>query len=117
MFVDYTDTQKALRKEFRAYFSNLITPEYREELRNAESGPLYKQLIRQQGKDGMLAVGWPEQYGGRGLSQSEQLIRFEEGPAGGGTYSLCDPEYRRPGHHEPRYRGTETAFSARYRRR
>ena len=26
----------------------------------------------------MLAVGWPEEYGGRGLSQSEQLIRFEE---------------------------------------
>jgi len=78
MFVDYTDTQKALRKEFRAYFSGLITPEYREELRNAESGDLYKKLIRQQGKDGMLAVGWPEEYGGRGLSQSEQLIRFEE---------------------------------------
>ena len=26
----------------------------------------------------MLAVGWPEEYGGRGLSQSEQLIRYEE---------------------------------------
>ena len=78
MFVDYTDAQKALRKEFRAYFSSLITPEYREELRNAESGELYKQLIRQQGKDGMLAVGWPEKYGGRGLTESEQLIRYEE---------------------------------------
>lgn len=79
MFADYTEAQKVLRKEFRAYFSSLITPEYREQLRNAESGDLYKQLIRQQGKDGMLAVGWPEEYGGRGLSQSEQLIRFEEG--------------------------------------
>ena len=78
MFVDYTDSQRALRKEFRAYFSDLIKPEYREELRNAESGDLYKQLIRQQGKDGMLAVGWPKEYGGRGLSESEQLIRYEE---------------------------------------
>jgi len=78
MFVDYTDRQKALRKEFREYFSKLIKPEYREELRNAEGGDLYKDLIRQQGKDGMLAVGWPEEYGGRGLTQSEQLIRFEE---------------------------------------
>ena len=26
----------------------------------------------------MLAVGWPEQYGGRGLTESEQLIRYEE---------------------------------------
>ncbi len=78
MFVDYTDEQKALRQEFRAYFSNLIKPEYREELRNAESGDLYKELIRQQGKDDMLAVGWPEKYGGRGLTESEQLIRYEE---------------------------------------
>ena len=78
MFVDYTDHQKELRKEFRAYFSNLIKPEHREELRSAESGDLYKALIRQQGLDGMLAVGWPEQYGGRGLTESEQLIRYEE---------------------------------------
>jgi alkylation response protein AidB-like acyl-CoA dehydrogenase len=78
MFVDYTPEQKALRSEFRAYFSNLIKPEYREELRNAESGDLYKELIRQQGKDDMLAVGWPQEYGGRGLSESEQLIRYEE---------------------------------------
>jgi alkylation response protein AidB-like acyl-CoA dehydrogenase len=78
MFVDYTPEQKALRSEFRSYFSNLIKPEHREELRNAESGDLYKELIRQQGKDGMLAVGWPQEYGGRGLSESEQLIRYEE---------------------------------------
>lgn len=78
MHVEYTTEQKALRREFRDYFSNLIKPEYREELRNAESGELYKELIRQQGKDQMLAVGWPEQYGGRGLTESEQLIRYEE---------------------------------------
>ena len=78
MHVEYTTEQKALRREFRDYFSNLIKPEYREELRNAESGDLYKELIRQQGKDQMLAVGWPEQYGGRGLTESEQLIRYEE---------------------------------------
>ncbi len=78
MFVDYTASQQELRREFRAYFTKLIKPEYREELRNAESGELYKELIRQQGKDGMLAVAWPEQYGGRGLTESEQLIRYEE---------------------------------------
>jgi len=78
MHVDYTEKQKALRREFRAYFSKLIKPEHRDILRDAESGDLYKELIRQQGKDGMLAVGWPEEYGGRGLTQSEQLIRFEE---------------------------------------
>ena len=78
MFVEYTDHQQELRREFRSYFTNLIKPEYREELRNAESGELYKELIRQQGKDQMLAVGWPEEFGGRGLTESEQLIRYEE---------------------------------------
>jgi alkylation response protein AidB-like acyl-CoA dehydrogenase len=78
MFVDYTDSQKALRKELREYFTGLVKPEYREELRSAEGGDLYKDLIRQQGKDGMLALGWPKEYGGRGLSESEQLIRYEE---------------------------------------
>ncbi|MEE4660550.1 MAG: acyl-CoA dehydrogenase family protein, partial [Halieaceae bacterium] len=78
MFVDYTDSQRALRKELRSYFTKLVKPEYREELRSAEGGDLYKDLIRQQGKDGMLALGWPEEYGGRGLNQSEQLIRYEE---------------------------------------
>jgi len=78
MFVDYTEHQRELRKEFRDYFTDLIKPEYREELRNAESGDLYKALIRKQGEDGMLAIGWPEEYGGRGLTESEQLIRYEE---------------------------------------
>jgi len=78
MFVDYTGHQRELRREFRDYFTRLVKPEYREELRNAESGNLYKELIRQQGRDGMLAVGWPEEFGGRGLTESEQLIRYEE---------------------------------------
>jgi alkylation response protein AidB-like acyl-CoA dehydrogenase len=78
MLIDYTEEQTALRREFRAYFTDLIKPEYRDELRNAESGDLYKELIRQQGKDDMLAVGWPKEYGGRGLTEIEQLIRYEE---------------------------------------
>ncbi len=78
MFIDYTDSQKALRKELREYFTDLVKPEYREELRSAEGGEVYKCLVRQQGKDGMLALGWPKEYGGRGLSESEQLIRYEE---------------------------------------
>jgi len=78
MFVDYSESQKALRVELREYFGGLIKEEYREELRNAEGGELYKTLIRQMGKDGMLAIGWPKQYGGRGLTPTEQLIFFEE---------------------------------------
>jgi len=58
MFVDYSDDQKALRTRLRKYFSGLIKPEYKEELRSAEGGDLYKSLIRQMGKDNMLALSW-----------------------------------------------------------
>jgi alkylation response protein AidB-like acyl-CoA dehydrogenase len=78
MIIDYTEEQKALRREMREYFSQLVKPEHRDELRNAEGGDLYKDLIRQMGKDGWLALGWPESYGGRGATSSEQLMFFEE---------------------------------------
>ncbi|MEH6590764.1 MAG: acyl-CoA dehydrogenase family protein [Halioglobus sp.] len=78
MIIDYTDEQKALRKELRAYFAKLIKPEYREPLRASEGGDLYKGLIRQMGKDGWLALGWPTEYGGRGATDTEQLMFFEE---------------------------------------
>ena len=74
MFVEYTDDQKALRKRLRNYFSDLIKPEYKEELRSVEGGDLYKSLIRQMGKDNMLALGWPKEYGGAGFTPTEQLI-------------------------------------------
>ena len=78
MIIEYTDEQKVLRKKLREYFSELIKPEYREELRGAEGGELYKRLIRQMGKDGWLALGWPREYGGQGATETEQLMFFEE---------------------------------------
>ncbi len=78
MFVDYSESQKQLRTRLRKYFSELIKPEYREDLREAEGGDLYKSLIRQMGKDDILALGWPKEYGGGGLTKTEQLICYEE---------------------------------------
>ena len=57
MHIDYTDAQKQLRRELRAYFSQLMTPELREATRGNEGGDAYKQVIRQLGKDGWLALG------------------------------------------------------------
>ncbi|MFK8049792.1 MAG: acyl-CoA dehydrogenase family protein [Halioglobus sp.] len=78
MIIEYTTEQKALRKKLREYFSELIKPEMRDELREAEGGDLYKSLIRQMGKDGWLALGWPKEYGGQGATDTEQLMFFEE---------------------------------------
>lgn len=78
MFVDLTKEQHALRHRVRDYFTNLMTPELRLRLRGAESGEEYRSLVRQMGRDGWLAVGWPKEYGGQGYAATEQLIFFEE---------------------------------------
>lgn len=78
MRIDATPEQKALRKKLRDYFTGLMTPEIREQVRGKESGELYNKLIKQMGTDGWLAVGWPKEYGGQGYTLSEQLVFFEE---------------------------------------
>ena len=78
MFVDLTPEQHALRLEVRDYFQALMTPELRVAMRGAESGETFRRLVRQMGRDGWLAVGWPKAYGGRGYKGTEQLIFFEE---------------------------------------
>jgi len=78
MFVDLTAEQHALRHKVRDYFQALMTPELRDQLRGKEGGELFRQTIRQMGRDGWLAVGWPKIHGGQGYAATEQLIFFEE---------------------------------------
>ena len=78
MFIDLSPEQHALRLRVRDYFNALMTPALRLALRGAEGGPLYRQTVRKMGQDGWLAVGWPKQHGGQGLSATEQLVFFEE---------------------------------------
>ncbi|MCY1390875.1 Acyl-CoA dehydrogenase FadE26 [compost metagenome] len=78
MFVDLTDEQKRLRLKVRDYFTELMTPELRAELRGAEGGDTFRNVVRQMGRDGWLAVGWPKEFGGQGYGPTEQLIFFEE---------------------------------------
>ncbi len=78
MFIDLTPEQHRLRLQVRDYFNALMTPELRLRLRGAEGGDEFRQVIRQMGRDGWLAVGWPREHGGQGLAATEQLIFFEE---------------------------------------
>ena len=78
MFIDLTPEQHALRLKVRDYFNALMTPELRLELRGAEGGDTYRNTIRQMGRDGWLAVGWPKEHGGQGYGPTEQFIFFEE---------------------------------------
>ena len=78
MHVDFTPEQKALRKELRSYFDELLTPEVREGLTSLEGGPAFAPTVEKMGRDGWLGVGWPKEFGGQGRTAVEQLIWFEE---------------------------------------
>jgi alkylation response protein AidB-like acyl-CoA dehydrogenase len=82
MHIAFTDEQEALRKELRAYFQQLMTPEVQEEMASGDgeygNGTLYKRLVRQMGQDGWLGIGWPTEYGGQDRSMIEQLIFMDE---------------------------------------
>jgi 3-oxocholest-4-en-26-oyl-CoA dehydrogenase alpha subunit len=80
--IAYTPEQERLRRELRAYFGGLMTPEIRAALSGGDDdlgdGQAYRQVIRQLGRDGWLALGWPEEYGGRGGTTLDQLIFTDE---------------------------------------
>jgi len=82
MRIAYTPEQEELRRELRAYFGSVMTPEVREALARGEgdygNGEAYRQVVRQLGKDGWLAMSWPEEYGGRGGTMLDQLIFTDE---------------------------------------
>ena len=79
MYVDLNREQLAFRDELREYFEGMMTAELQDELRGSEGGgPLYRQALQQMGRDKLLGVGWPEEYGGRGLGAVEQFIYSDE---------------------------------------
>ena len=82
MHIAYTPEQERLRRELRAYFGALMTPEVRAALSGGDDdvgdGQAYRQVIRQLGRDGWLALGWPVEYGGRGGTMLDQLIFTDE---------------------------------------
>ncbi|MCP5043694.1 MAG: acyl-CoA dehydrogenase [bacterium] len=78
MRIAYSDEQARLRDELREYFARLITPEVRELLGAMEGGKLYREVIKQMGRDGWLGVGWPKEFGGLGKTWVEQQIWFDE---------------------------------------
>ena len=87
MHIAYTPEQERLREELRTYFATLMTPEIRAELaqsttayggRDYGEGEAYRQVVRQLGKDGWLALSWPTEFGGRGGDAMDQLIFMDE---------------------------------------
>jgi 3-oxocholest-4-en-26-oyl-CoA dehydrogenase alpha subunit len=87
MHIAYTPEQEQLRQELREYFARLMTPERRAALVSTSGeygdGESYKEVVRQLGRDGWLAIGWPAEYGGQDRSVLEQLIFTDEAAIAG----------------------------------
>jgi alkylation response protein AidB-like acyl-CoA dehydrogenase len=87
MHLDYTPQQQRLRRELRGYFAGLMTAELRHALADGGgeygSGEAYRQVVRQLGRDGWLALSWPTGYGGRDGTMIDQLIFMDEAAVAG----------------------------------
>jgi 3-oxocholest-4-en-26-oyl-CoA dehydrogenase alpha subunit len=83
MRIAYTPEQERLRRELRDYFGRLMTDEVRAGLADSAEGDYgkgdaYRAVVRRLGADGWLALGWPQEYGGRGGTMLDQLIFTDE---------------------------------------
>jgi alkylation response protein AidB-like acyl-CoA dehydrogenase len=80
MELDFSPEQKKFRDDLRDYFNKMMTPELVEELRGdgEGGGPLFRKAMKDMGRDGLLGVGWPTEYGGQGRTPMEQFIFADE---------------------------------------
>jgi 3-oxocholest-4-en-26-oyl-CoA dehydrogenase alpha subunit len=129
MHLAYTPEQEGLRQQLREYFAGLMTPELRRGLAETGGdygdGEAYKTIVRQLGRDGWLALGWPSEYGGRDGSTLDQLIFTDEAAIAGVpvpflTINTVGPTIMRFGtpeqkeHYLPRIAAGELHFSIGY---
>jgi 3-oxocholest-4-en-26-oyl-CoA dehydrogenase alpha subunit len=79
MFLEETAEQQDLRRELRAYYASLLSPEVRAALGSeGEMGEVWRKVVKQIGSDGWLGIGWPKEYGGQGRPATDQYIFFDE---------------------------------------
>jgi alkylation response protein AidB-like acyl-CoA dehydrogenase len=87
MHIGFTAEQEQLRQRLRDYFADLMTPELRAAFASPSGeygdGDAYRQVVRQLGRDGWLAIGWPAEYGGQDRSVIDQLIFTDEAAIAG----------------------------------
>jgi acyl-CoA dehydrogenase len=82
MEIRLSDEQRAFRDELRAYFAEMMTDELRRELATPEwqegGGPEFRKAMRQMGRDGLLGLSWPREYGGQERTPVEQFLFADE---------------------------------------
>ena len=80
--IELTESERAFKDEVRSYFSGLVTRQDRLEMMSDRHGEAYHRTIKQMGDDKWMGVGWPTEYGGKGLGVIEQQIFANEAARG-----------------------------------
>jgi alkylation response protein AidB-like acyl-CoA dehydrogenase len=75
----FTPEQEQLEKEVYTYLKGNIPPELDDEMITCleGEGPVFRDFMRQMGRDGWTGIGWPREYGGQGRTPLEQYIFFD----------------------------------------
>jgi alkylation response protein AidB-like acyl-CoA dehydrogenase len=76
--LELSEEQRAFKAETRSYFEGLVSREDRVEMMTDRHGPAYHRIIKQMGSDGWMGVGWPVEYGGKGMGEIEQQVFANE---------------------------------------
>src|ERR1700730_14317638 len=89
------------RRGLRDYFGRLRTDVVRAGLADSAEGDYgkgdaYRAVVRRLGADGWLALGWPQEYGGRGGTMLDQLNVTQEGATAAGAVAVPARHPNRP---------------------
>ena len=76
MELDLTAEQREFRDGLREYFAVMMTDALTSELSAGAmegGGPEFRKAMKQMGKDGLLGLSWPKEYGGQERTALEHL--------------------------------------------
>ncbi len=80
MELDFTTEQRKFRDELREYFAAMMTDELTAELSSGGEGggPEFRKAMKQMGRDKLLGLSWPKEYGGQERSAMDAFIFADE---------------------------------------
>lgn len=78
MKFNFTEAHEEFRDEVKDFLTRTLTPEFWDRHRAKGGGGSSREFSDAAGREGWLAIAWPEKYGGRGMSYVEQMIYMQE---------------------------------------
>jgi alkylation response protein AidB-like acyl-CoA dehydrogenase len=74
----FTAEQEAFRQEVRRFLQDVLTPDFRDALRQSEDEGFSPEFSRKLSERGWIGLNWPTEYGGLGKGAMERFIFNEE---------------------------------------